>query len=98
VDACSSKPVAMHVKNRMKTFTNIDYKKITTFLDSFNPEWTEIFNEQMSEELISSLNTVISNRNNIAHGNQDSISFGNMKKHYETIKEIIKILDGIIKK
>ena len=52
----------------------------------------------MNDVLKSSLNTVISNRNNIAHGNQDSISFGNMKKHYETIKEVIKILDEIIKK
>lgn len=98
VDACSSKPVATHIKSKMKTFTNIDYKKLTTFLDSFNPEWTETFNQKMSDELRSSLNAVISNRNNIAHGNTDSISFRTMKKHYETIKEVIKILDDIIKK
>ncbi|MFN0050339.1 MAG: MAE_28990/MAE_18760 family HEPN-like nuclease [Cytophagales bacterium] len=98
VDTCSSRPVATHVKNKMKTFTNIDYDKLTKFLDSFNPDWTATFNRKMNDELKSSLNTLISNRNNIAHGNQDSISFGNMKTHYETIKEVIKILDEIIKK
>ena len=97
-DACSSKSVASYVKNKMKTFTNIDYNKLTSFLDSFNPDWTTVFNNKINDELKSSLNAVISNRNNIAHGNPDSISFGNMKKHYEAIKEVINILDEIIKK
>ena len=98
VDACSSRPVAKYVKNKMKTLTNIDYEKLTNFLDSFNPDWTEDFKDKMNDELKSSLNSVVSNRNNIAHGNTDSITFSNMKKYYEAIKEVITILDKIIKK
>lgn len=98
VDASSSQPTARFIKNKLKTFTNIDYQKLTTFLDTFDPNWTCTFNEKINDELKSSLNSLISNRNNIAHGNADSITFTNVRKYYQATKEVINILDQIIKK
>lgn len=98
VDACSSKPTANFVNGRLKNFTNIDNKKLTEFLKSFHEEWFEEYNNKMSDKLKSTLNSIISNRNNIAHGNSDSITFGNIKTYYNDLKEIIEILDLIIKK
>ena len=98
VDICSSQPTAKFVKGKLKSFTNIDNKKLTGFLESFHQDWYETYNLSMNDKLKSALNSVISNRNNIAHGNPDSITFGNIKTYYIDIKEIIIILDGIIKK
>lgn len=98
VDASSAQPTAKFVKNKLKTFTNIDYDKLDKFLSSFDENWCHIFRSSLSDSMKSSLNSVISNRNNIAHGNPDSITFGSMKTHYSNMKLIIEILDKIIKK
>jgi len=98
VDASSSKPTANYIKSKFKTFTNIDYDKIHKLFDSFSSDWTNTLEIQITDELKSSLNAIISNRNNIAHGNNDSITFGNMKVHYQNMKKIIEILDTVIKK
>lgn len=57
-----------------------------------------IFAKKMDDKLKSSLNSLISNRNNIAHGIPDAITFNIIKEHYEATKNVIRILDNIIKK
>jgi len=94
----SAKPTSNFVKNKLKRLTNIDYKKINEFLNSFSPDWSRQFDDKLTDELKSSLNAIISNRNNIAHGNNDTITMEIMKRHYENMKTIINILEGIIKK
>lgn len=98
VDASSSKPSSSFVRNKTKNFTNIDYNKLTNFLNSFSSDWKDQFEDSLDAELKSSLNTIISNRNNIAHGNNDSITFRSMKTHYENLKRILAVLDIIISK
>ncbi len=95
-DKTSAKPIAKHVKVKNKYFTNVDYSKLDTFMNSFSSEWWSEFNKYLSDDMKSSLNSVISNRNNIAHGNQDNITFRNMKTHYTNMKKIISIIDKII--
>jgi hypothetical protein len=97
-DSTSAQQIAKHVKAKNKHFTNIDYRKLDGFINSFSTDWWEKFEKELNADLKSSLNSIISNRNNIAHGNPDSITFGNMKTHYENMKKIISILDSIIKK
>ena len=65
----------------MKTFTNVDCDKLVTFLESFSSDWTTAFLARMNDELKSSLNSLISNRNNIAHGNTNSITFNKIKRY-----------------
>src|SRR5690554_3411240 len=98
VDNCSSKPTATFVKSKMKTFTNVDNKKLTIFLQSFHEDWLDKYEDLMNDQLRSTLNTVISNRNNIAHGNPDNITFRAIEHYYEDIKLVINHLDTIIKK
>lgn len=97
-DSTSAQQIAKHVKNKNKNFTNIDYRKLDSFLNSFSTDWWDEFEKGLSADMKSSLNSVISNRNNIAHGNPDSITFRNMKTHYDNMKKIIGLLDSIIKK
>ncbi|MCC5945101.1 MAG: hypothetical protein JJT94_09200 [Bernardetiaceae bacterium] len=98
VDVSSARPTANFVKNKTKSFTNINYQKLASFLNAFDNSWGRKFEEMLTPELKSSLNAVIANRNNIAHGIPDSISLGSMKIHYENMKKIITIIDSIIKK
>lgn len=98
VTGSTPKPIENYVSREMRNLTNLDDKKLCNFLKKFDPTWEENFLKEISERQKSSLRSVISNRNNIAHGNQDSISFIQMKQYYEDIKEVVQLLKGIIKK
>lgn len=97
-DSTSPQAVAKYIKKNFKNFTNIDYKKLCNFLESFDEQWKTDLESTLEEEIISSLNTIIANRNNIAHGNNDSITMRSIETHYENLKLIISILDDIIKR
>jgi hypothetical protein len=98
VDSTCSQPTSKFVKGKLKTFTNIDFKKLSGFLESFDEKWKNQFDDIIEDRIKSSLNAIISNRNNIAHGNNDSITPRVMTEHYENLKLIINILDEIIKR
>ncbi len=94
----SPKPIVKFLNHKFKNFTNINSTKILNLFELFSSEWVEKFNEETYEEQRSALDSVISNRNNIAHGNSDNISLANAKEYYIKVKEILTILDGIITK
>lgn len=98
VDKKSPKPVAHYVNSQFKTFTNIDTRKIVKSLNQFSSEWEEEFNNGINEEQSSAINSVISNRNSIAHGNNSGISLKDVKYYYEKTKEVLGILDGIMRR
>lgn len=94
----SPKPIVSFINHKFRTFTNINTKKINDLFEVFSSEWQQRFNDEMTEEQKSALNSVISNRNNIAHGNADNISLTNAKDYYLKVKEVLGILDSIISK
>ncbi|SFN24937.1 HEPN domain-containing protein [Salegentibacter flavus] len=97
-DGSSPQPVKNYIGKRTKYITNLDFKRLKNLLSEFNSEWSNEFEEKVSDQQKSSMNSVISNRNNIAHGNQDSITYLDMARYYGDIKEVSKILVDIIKK
>ena len=68
------------------------------FLSKFSGDWGEKFQEKISEKQLESLNSIISNRNSIAHGQQDNISYKMIGQYYIDLKEIVRALKDIIKK
>lgn len=97
-DGTSPKPINNYIIKRTKYLTNLDYKKLKSLLGEFDPDWSLEFDKKITEQQKSSINSVISNRNNIAHGNQDSITYRDMTSYYKDVKDVCKILIEIIKK
>lgn len=91
---------ANFVNDKLKNFTNINDEKLSNFLSSFNSEWENQFKQKASEQHLSSLTSIISQRNQIAHGNasRSNISYKSMVQYYADLKEIVKILKNIIDK
>lgn len=87
-----------YVNHLIKNITNLKEEKITKTLSLFSHEWSTRFKALISDQQISSLNSLISNRNNIAHGENDTLTFNSIEKYYEDTKEVVTILKGIIKK
>lgn len=94
------KSTSNFVTEKIRNLTNIDEIKLAAFLKSFNSEWETKFKTKVSDQYLSSLSSIISQRNQIAHGNANgsSISFNTMAAYYTDLKEIVKILRTIIDK
>jgi|ERR1700741_1260359 len=97
-DGTSPQTIQNYVQKRAKYITNLEFSKMTKLLAEFNGDWSIEFVKRISEQQKTSMNSVVSNRNNIAHGNPDSISFLDMKQYYIDVKEIAALLKDIIKK
>lgn len=98
VDKKTPAPVANYVNYQFKIFSSIDTRKIQKTFSLFSQDWVDEFNAKMSEEYTSALNSIISNRNNIAHGQNDSISLRTAKEYYDKMKDIMNILEEIMDK
>lgn len=94
----SPQAISTYVQNSLKTTTNLSEDKLINLLKKFNDDWAVSFAEKISEQQVESLNSIISNRNSIAHGQQDNISYQIISQYFSDIKQIIGILKEIIKK
>lgn len=92
------KPISNYIQQDIRGVTNLSVDKLLKFLSKFNSEWESKFKEQISEKQLESLNSIISNRNSIAHGQQDNISYKAISEYYIDLKEIVKLLIEVIKK
>jgi len=90
--------IRSYVNRETKYITNLRYDRVVALLNSFDSQWKSSFESQVTEEHRTALNSIVSNRNNISHGENDSISFLLMKDYYERVKEIVEILKKIIRK
>ncbi|SOD15137.1 HEPN domain-containing protein [Pedobacter xixiisoli] len=97
-DGTSPQPIQSYVQSKTKYITNLSYVKMRDLLAEFDANWCETFVDKISDQQKAALNSVVANRNNISHGNPDNTSFRDMKQYYSDIKEVVKILKGIIKK
>lgn len=94
----SPKQIQSYVNKETKYITNLRYDKLLEILNSFDKNWKEAFETKINDEQKAALNTIVSNRNNIAHGENDAISYNLMVNYYQRIKEVVDILKQIIKK
>lgn len=97
-DGTSPQQIQSYILKKTKYITNLEYRKIVKILGEFSHEWMNDFENRINDQQRSSLNSVVSNRNNIAHGNSDSITYRDMKNYYLDIKEVAVLLKDIIKK
>lgn len=76
-------------------FRNPSHKNINKLLNKFNKEWLKKLKEKIKEENWEALNSIVNNKNNIAHGNRCDITFDDIKNYYNNSKIIITELDTL---
>lgn len=97
-DGTCPRPLNAFVNNNVKSITNLSEEKLCLFLKKFDDSWETNFINKVSKRELESLNSIISNRNSIAHGQQDNISYSYVKQYYEDVKGIVTILKDTVKK
>lgn len=97
-DGTSPHQIQSYINKEVRYITNLKYSRLIEVLSNFDKKWADQFESQVNDEQKAALNTVVSNRNNIAHGENDAISYVLMVEYYQRIKEVVHILKAIIKK
>lgn len=98
IDKTCPKPVQNFVEKKVCRITNLEFDKLCEFLDSFDSNWKQSFCETISEEQKSALNSIVSQRNAIAHGNSSNITYRSMSVYFTELESVITILEEVIKK
>lgn len=93
------KPISHYLSRKFADITNLKESKLRETLGLFSKEWQGQFERyiQDNQQLKSSLDSVITNRHSIAHGQNVSLTLKSVKQYYDDIKKVIAELDKIIK-
>lgn len=90
------------VEKQIESITNCKTIRILEILRKFSQGWADDFSNQIqtqsltTDEIKNSIDSVISNRHNIAHGRNVGITYATMCNYYNSIKKAVVILDAII--
>lgn len=85
----SNANVSRFTESKIKRVTNLKSEKIIELLRSFNNDWGDCFCKKLDDMKRDHINSLVSLRNSIAHGGDNSISLKSIKEIYETIKTVI---------
>ncbi|ORC30660.1 hypothetical protein B4O97_17900 [Marispirochaeta aestuarii] len=83
--------VRNYIDSNLKNFTNARTGKIESLLEQFNREWKSNLVEMRDyEEIKGSVNSLITVRHAIAHGNTIDLSMVSLTKYYDDTKKLIR--------
>lgn len=93
------KQITRFLSIKFADITNLKTTKLLEILGQFSLQWKSDFEViiQNNVQLKSSLDSLINNRHNIAHGQRASLTLRTVRQYYEDVQEIINELDKIIK-
>ena len=81
----SSPEIAHFVGKKLKRFTNAKTGKILDLFEEFSMEKRDGFANAIDDEVKDAVNSVVSNRHLIAHGQDVGISFVTIKNYYAAV-------------
>ena len=90
VENKSSGNVIAYVSKELDGFLNPKMAKIVTLAEKFDKDWATQINDRATDEMKNAVNSIVSNRHQIAHGKSVGVSFSNISQWY---KEVIKFVD-----
>ncbi|MFB2835791.1 MAE_28990/MAE_18760 family HEPN-like nuclease [Floridanema evergladense] len=98
----ASSNIQNFVEKQISNITNCKTSRIIEILGKFSQDWADEFVDQiqtkssMKDEIKNSIDSVISNRHDIAHGRNVGITYARISAYYSNVKKTIEILEDII--
>lgn len=91
--------ISRFLTSKFKDITNLKTSKLVEVLSSFSTDWSEKFSSYIDEheQMKSSLDSIISQRHAIAHGQPSCINEKDMYQYYDDVKAIVVFIDGVIR-
>jgi hypothetical protein len=79
------------VEYELSDFQNPKMGRILELVAKFSLEWRREL-DNLDDEITSAVNSIVSNRNLIAHGQDTSVTFSMVKHWYEGVNKLIAII------
>lgn len=86
--------IVNYVVAQLSSLQNPKMEKILQLTRCFNPKWAESLKDATEGELKDSVDSIVNNRNQIAHGKQTNITYHTISSYYQ---DAIKVVDLIEK-
>ena len=93
----SSPRVARYVDSQLSRLNNAKFEDILVLLSGLDPNWRDHFERSTSLEVKDAINSIVNNRNLIAHGQLTGISLGTFNQYYRALNGFIGDLESFIK-
>ena len=78
-----------------KTFRNPDMGNIISLIRQFSSAWANQLN-QLDDIHKNAINSIITNKNNIAHGDPSLITFSDIKNYHRDASKVIEEIDRML--
>ena len=85
--------VVNYVESKLKYFQNAKMHDIIDLTREFNPQWAITIESSVTDEQRDAVDSIVNNKNQIAHGQNVGISFVTMKTYYDRAIRVIELLE-----
>jgi len=92
----SAPEIARFVEHSLDYWTNPNHEKIIKLLGGFSDEWRKAVEVYLVDEKKASVNSLVSLRNKIAHGESIGTSLGQVKSYYSDIQDVVDFVANLI--
>ena len=91
---CAAPNVQRFVSVNLNRFANPNMERVLQLAGSFNKQWGESLKQAVEGELKNAVDSICSNRNQIAHGRDTGISLGRVRAYYAKAVELVEIIEA----
>jgi RiboL-PSP-HEPN len=93
-DKKSAPEISHFVSQQVRDFQNAKMSKILALLGDFSPTISASIEAATDGELKESVDSIVQNRHQIAHGQTTGISLVTVKKYYENVVKVLEIVEA----
>ena len=90
----STPQIANFVESQLDEFQNPKMEKILRLTGLFSREWESNLRKDTEGELKDSVDSIVSNRNNIAHGQDVAITYVRIKIYYQNALKVVDLIEN----
>lgn len=88
--------VADYVCSRLDKFSNLKMEDIYQLTGLFNQTWRKKLEETTSGEIKDAVDSIVGNRNQIAHGRDVGISYVRVKQYYGKVVKMVELVEATV--
>ena len=81
--------LARFVERRTRRFTNAKIGRIQNLLSDFDSDWRKDFDELLVDEQRDAVNSIVDQRNKIAHGGSVDLTYLRVRTYYQQAQRVI---------
>ena len=87
--------VVNYVNKQLSGFQNPNMEKILNITRAFSADWAKEIELELdnNSEIKDSIDSIVKNRNKIAHGENVGITYSRIKSYYENALKLVKLLE-----